>query len=119
VLREVKTHRIDDANENIQIMVDDETGRYRLNIKNGDTWSEEQAITFRKWSRCAGEGPGGVTEETLLAILIDMYANTENASQGKLNALAKLKGAMTDLKGDAKAAFPDLVERMRYGFRNA
>lgn len=101
IMREITSHKVNECNENLQIIVLDEPGsggachKYGINLLNNGGCSGPK-IEFQN-GPIAEVGPNGITQEALIAICIDRlksfqagpFACRENAL-----ALTKLEEAM-------------------------
>lgn len=70
-MREIKTHRLGDKlNEVIRLEYDEDSCRYTIAVKSHNTWGDKHKIEFQIGD-FTEKGPAGVSEEVLLAIVLD------------------------------------------------
>ena len=97
-MREIKTHRTGGLlNEAIKIETDDEY-KYTVMVKAHGSWQQKFKLEFqddRLHSEETG-GPDGLSDEVLLAILIDRFEQrfTKNLVHGEVLARERLKEAL-------------------------
>lgn len=92
-MREIHTHKVNDCNSNLQIVVLDEPGhggachKYGINMMPGDSCSGP-IISFQN-GPIKEVGTNGVTHEALLAILIDRLQHFQKGEYScRENAIA-------------------------------
>ena len=93
-MREIKTHRIGGKlNENLRLEADGD--KYTVMVKAHGSWGPKFKLEFqaKEFSDETG-GPDGLSEEVLLAILIDRLENKIDKTRADLLMLERLWEAM-------------------------
>lgn len=90
-MREITTHR-DGAHLNDLLRVEAHEGneKYTVFVKSHGEWQPKLKIEFQVTEPAEG-GPVGVSEEVLLAVLLDRLQQRPEQSRGKSLAITKLE----------------------------
>ena len=92
-MREIKTHRTGNLlNEALRLECDDESGKYHVLVKAHGEWGPKLKLEFQSkdFSEDAG-GPSGLSDEVLLAMVLDRLEHAKDKNRQTSLAITKLE----------------------------
>ena len=95
-MREIKAHRTGSPlNESLRLECDEESGKYHVLVKAHGQWGPKLKLEFQSkdFSEDTG-GPAGISDEVLLAMVLDRLEQAKDKNWQTSLAITKLEELM-------------------------